>query len=158
MPNYLTFMIIGLPETVLVLALSLALSGRSFRNGWVIPAGFVGSTLVYFIRSSTLPYGLHILSVIIFYVIVLIFLFKVKTVVAIRSALIAYSILAISEIVSIEVLFSLTGKTFEEVTSRPLLWALFGLPYLAIMAGTIALVHYYTIRKNAPGPGPGYRR
>ncbi|MDH7478493.1 MAG: hypothetical protein QHH02_00605 [Syntrophomonadaceae bacterium] len=156
MPNYLTFMIIGFPETILVLALGLALSGRSFRNGWVIPAGFVGSTLVYFIRSSPLPYGLHILLIIIFYIAVLTFLFKVKTVVAIRSALIAYSILAISEIVSIEVLFSLTGKTFEEVTSRPLLWALFGLPYLAVMAGATALVHYYTLRKNAPGPG--YRR
>lgn len=158
MPNYLTFMIIGFPEIVLLFALSLALSGRSFRNGWVIPAGFIGSTLIYFIRSMPLPFGLHMLFSLIFCSLIMIFLFKVKTVVTIRSLLIAYSILTISEIASIEVLFSLTGKTFEEVTSRPLLWALFGLPYLAVLAGATALVHHYNLRKNAPGAGPGYRR
>lgn len=141
MEKFLLFFMQGVPESVGVIALSLAMARVPLRWGRIVAAGTVMAVITFIIRAFSFPFGLHTVVALLLTVILITTATRIPPTKAFVVVSISFIIVGILErIIIFEILFSLGKLEPEIVTSNYLLWKLTGLPQAAIMIFLALLV------------------
>ncbi|TEB08599.1 hypothetical protein Psch_02165 [Pelotomaculum schinkii] len=141
--NFVLFLMQGIPESIGLAALSLALTGIPLRWGRVLAIGIVMTLIIYLIRLLPVTFGLHTVAAILLYIS---FIIKITNVPATRvfiAVFTSFAILIALEVAIFEAFLFFSNMEPEEVISNKLLWLGLGMPqafiliFLAIVAARL---------------------
>ncbi len=128
------FFLQSIPESVGVVALSLALAKVPLRWGRIIVVGAVLSLIIFGIRATSFPAGLHTVAGLLFIVIVLTGVAGVPPTKSFVVALASLILLAFLEVIITGGLITLFRIDYQQMLSENYLaWKLLTLPQAAIL-------------------------
>lgn len=127
------FLINGIPESIGLIALSLALVGVRFLWVRIILAGTVLCTVVFIIRALPVAFGLHTVVGILLLVVFITTTTRVPTSRVFMAVFASFVTLAGLEIIIYELFFAMTKLDFQAIQSNELLWSLVALPQTVLL-------------------------
>ncbi|NLJ76455.1 MAG: hypothetical protein GX325_04240 [Peptococcaceae bacterium] len=138
------FFLQSIPESVGAFALSLALAKVPLRWGRIIVVGAMLSLIIFGIRATALPAGLHTVAGLLFIVIVLAGVAGVPPTKSFVVALASLILLAFLEVIITGSLITLFKIDYQQMLSENYLgWKLLTLPQAAILIILALLVSRY---------------
>ncbi len=135
----LMFFLQGIPESMGVVAVSLALAAVPLRWRIIATSGSVLALILFTLRSLPLTFGIHTIAGLLLVVIFLNYTTTVSTSKALLVSVITLGMLAIMEILVLEPYFALTHLTLEEAQSNVMQWSLLGL-LQALLLNLVAIL------------------
>jgi len=121
------YFIQSIPESIGLVALSLAFARVPLRWKYIIIGGTILSILSYIIRSLPLTFGFH-LPVMLFYVFLfIIFLTNVKLSRAVLAVFSSLFVLFLLEYIISTVFFAVSGMNLQEALAKEVQWAMVGI-------------------------------
>jgi hypothetical protein len=145
----LLFFIQGIPETVSVIALSLALARIPLRWGPIIPAGAVISITGSIIRALPVALGLHTIATLLLCVLFINKATRVSPAKGFITLTASVGILLFLETVIHLFIFNFIGLDLTKIPQDSLLWAVIGLPQAIIVFISALIVS--KLKKPTPG-------
>ena len=142
----LIFFLQGIPESMGVVAVSLALAGVKLRWRIIAVSGSVIALFLFIIRALPLTFGIHTIAGLLLVVIFLNYTTTVSTSKALLVSFITLGMLAIMEILVLEPYFALTHLTLAEAQSNVLHWSLLGLLQAVLL--NLAAILIAVVRKK----------
>lgn len=133
MEKFLMFLLEGIPESSVVIALSLALARVPLRWGSIISFGTVLAVVIFFIRTLQITMGLHFIVSLLLSVIFITTMTKVPPTKGFVVVSASSLVLAALELIVHQVILPLFMIDPEQMISNDLQWALLGLPQVAVM-------------------------
>lgn len=146
MEKFLIFLLEGIPESSLIIALSLALARVPLRWISIISFGTVLTVVIFFIRTMQFAMGLHFIVSLLLSVVFITTMTKVPPTKGFVVVSASSLVLAALELIVNGVLLPLFMIDPEIVSGNDLQWALLGLPQLAVMV----LITLLVTRFNKP--------
>lgn len=137
----LLFFIQGIPETVSVIALSLALARIPLRWGPIIPAGAVISITGSIIRALPVALGLHTIATLLLCVLFITKATRVSPAKGFITLTASVAFLLFLESGIHLLIVNLIGINLQDIPQDSLLWTLIGIPQAIIVFLTALLVN-----------------
>jgi len=122
------FLLQGIPESIGVIGLSLALARIPLRWRLILVIGTVMTLIIYLIRLLPITFGLHTVAAMLLFVLSIIKTTKVPATSIFLAVFASFALLAILETAIFEVFLFFTKMDPREVTSNELLWQELGIP------------------------------
>ena len=141
MENFPLFLMQGIPESIGLISLSLALAGVQFLWVRIILAGTVFSIFMFIIRALPFTFGMHTVAGMLLLVIFIAKTTRVPLSRCFIAVFISFATLAVLELIICELFFAITKLNFQAVISNYFLWKLVSLPqavFLIIFAVLIS--------------------
>ncbi len=129
----LAFFLQGIPESSGLIAVALALAGVRLRWGRILAMGIIPAVVVFLIRASSFPAGLHTVASLLAAVIIITAVTRIPPTKAFVVVLAGVIILGFIELFFHEIFFSLLKLELQQVAENGLLWTLLGLPQVAAL-------------------------
>ncbi|HWP96607.1 MAG TPA: hypothetical protein VN426_07125 [Syntrophomonadaceae bacterium] len=133
------FFLQGIPESMGIIAISLAVARVPFRWGYILLGGVLLDIVSYIIRSLPVTFGFHLPIMIFLFFIGLVRLTNVTASKAIIAVLTGFFALALLEYCLSNAFFAYTHMDFEQAYANQSLWAAVGVVQ-ALILNVIALV------------------
>lgn len=138
--KFLMFLLEGIPESSVVIALSLALARVPLRWGSIISFGAVLAVVIFFIRTMQITMGLHFIVSLLLSVVFITTMTKVPPTKGFVVVSASSLVLAALELIVHQVLLPLFMIDPEQMIGNDLQWALLGLPQVGFMLVITLLV------------------
>lgn len=126
--SLLQLLLVSLPETLLVTALSFQLVGLKIKTSDLFLIGILQTFITYLVRLSPVPFGLHSLIQIILFIVIVKVVTKISIRIVIITALLGLTIYTSIEAVIAPALLNLAGFELNEVINNPTMRIVFFLP------------------------------
>lgn len=141
------FILRAIPEGFIFILASYALANRKINMNRYIISSLLASICVYLIRVFPINYGVHTILNFIVQTVILVNINKIDIIPAIKSAIITFIFLFISELLNMLALSYIFKDDLETMLSDEILKTLCGLPSL-ILFGIFAVCYYKLSKKD----------
>lgn len=149
MEKIIIFFLQGLPETIGVVALSLALQRVPLKWKYILPFSLVLTIFIFVIRSLPVALGIHTVGAILLLVFFMVKFTRVPSTKCFTAIFMSLSFLTFLEFIIHEPLLWVLDWSLHEILSKDTIWMLVGLPQAAVMV--ISALCIARLRKSDSG-------
>ena len=133
MEKVVMFFLQGLPETIGVVALSLAVERVPLKWKYIVPISLVLSFFIFVIRSLPVSLGIHTVAAILLLAFFMVKFTRVPSTKCFIAIFISISFLTALEFIFHEPIFWFLDLSLNQILSNDTIWMLVGLPQATVM-------------------------
>lgn len=133
MEKVIMFFLQGLPETIGIVALSLALQRVPLKWKYIFPFSLLLTLFIFVIRSLPVAPGIHTVVAILLMAIFMVKFTKVPSTKCFTAVFISVSYLTALEFIFHEPIFWVLDLSLNQALSNDTIWLLVGMPQAAVM-------------------------
>lgn len=138
----------GIPEQIAVVVLSLVIARTQLNWKKIIGIGIILAFLAYFVRLTPIPFGIHIILLIVFLTGFLIKITKGNMSLSLIASMTSFLTLALFELVSLSISMPLLGFTATDLYTNEWIRILLGEPHVILLFVFAFFVNRFLSRKG----------
>lgn len=142
------FILRGIPEAFIHLFAMYTFTGVKLDKHLYIKTGIILSIIMLFIRCLPISYGIHTILIIMAMITLSITLNKLGIIETIRAAIINVIVQFLAEGINMMLIQGVFGKSVQEISSKPIVKVLYGIPSLVIWMTAIFTYYKWIGRKK----------
>lgn len=131
--NFVLFLMQGIPESVGITGLTLALVGNPLHWNRIMPIGIVMTLIIYLLRLLPITFGLHTVAALLLFTWSIIKTTNTPATKVFIGVFASFAILGICEAAVFDAFLYFTAMDPQEITSNNLLWQVLGMPHAFIL-------------------------